>query len=43
MIAEGTLGCRIDRPDGHRDLNDVTRDADALQGLLDVAAGLRTH
>ena len=37
-VAEKPLGCRIDPADDARCVEDVARDADALQSLLDVAA-----
>ena len=37
-VAEKPLGCRIDPADDSRRVDDVARDADALQSLLDVAA-----
>ena len=37
-VAEKPLGCRIDPADDSRFVEDVARDADALQSLLDVAA-----
>ena len=36
-IAEKPFQCRIDPADDSRCVNDVARDADALQSLLDVA------
>ena len=37
-VADKPLGCRIDPPDDARFVEDIARDADALQSLLDVAA-----
>ena len=37
-IAEKPLGCRIDPPDDSRRVEDVARDADAVQSLLDITA-----
>jgi hypothetical protein len=37
-VAEKPLGCRIDPSDDSLFVEDVTRDADALQSLLHVAA-----
>ena len=37
-VAEKPLGCRIDPADDPCLVEDVARDADALQSLLDVAA-----
>ena len=40
-IAEKPLGCRIDPADDSRCVEDVARDANAVQRLLDVAADFR--
>ena len=37
-VAEKPLGSRIDPPDDSRRVEDVARDADAAQSLLDIAA-----
>src|SRR3954451_16512184 len=37
-ITDETLGCRIDPPDDSRRVEDIARDADAAQSLLDIAA-----
>jgi hypothetical protein len=37
-VADKLLGCRIDPPDDSGRVEDVARDADAVQSLLDVAA-----
>jgi hypothetical protein len=37
-VADKPLGCRIDPADDSRRVEDVARDADAAQSLLDVAA-----
>ena len=37
-ITEEPLGCRIDPPDDSRCVEDVTRNADGAQSLLDIAA-----
>ena len=40
-VAEKPLGCRVDPADDPRFVEDVARDADALQSSLDVAADFR--
>ena len=37
-VAEKLLGCRVDPPDDSRCVDDVARDVDVLQSLLDVAS-----
>ena len=37
-VAEKLLGCRIHPPDDSRFVDDVARDVDVLQSLLDVGA-----
>ena len=42
-VAEKPLGCRIEPPDDSLCVEDVARDADALQSLLDVAADFQAR
>ena len=40
-VAEEPLGSRVEPPDDSRRVDDVARDADVLQSLLDVTADLQ--